>query len=108
MTFLFIVLQVSNSLLNLVFPLLILAFFYFFMIRPQVKKQKDQAKFSTGLQKGDEVVTTSGIIGQISKIEDNEVTLQIDPKTFIRVVPNAISQEMTVAFKGKVSAIIAK
>ena len=99
---LFFILQSgASSLLNFIFPALLLAFFYFFFIRPQVTKQKQQAAFATNLQKGDEVVTASGIIGQISKIEDDAVTLQIDPKTFIRVVPSAVSKEMTEAYKGK-------
>jgi preprotein translocase subunit YajC len=94
----------ASSALNFVFPALLLAFFYFFFIRPQVKKQKEQNAFSTSLQKGDEVVTASGIIGQINKIEDDAVTIQIDPKTFIRVVPSAVSKEMTEAYNKKPSA----
>jgi len=72
---------------------------YFFFLRPQVKKQKAQDKFSKELAKGSEVVTTSGIIGKISKIEDGIVHLQIDQKTFIRVVKGAISKEMTAGLK---------
>ncbi|MBK9257241.1 MAG: preprotein translocase subunit YajC [Saprospiraceae bacterium] len=85
----------SGGALSFVFPALLLAFFYFFFIRPQTKKQKEQSNFQTGLEKGDEVVTASGIIGQVNKIEDDAVTLQINDKTFIRVVPGAISKEMT-------------
>ena len=97
----FILQSQASSALNFLFPALLLAFFYFFFIRPQVKKQKEQNVFSSSLQKGDEVVTASGIIGQINKIEDDAVTIQIDPKTFIRVVPTAISREMTEAYKVK-------
>lgn len=99
MTIIFILQSQAAGALNFVFPALLLGFFYFFFIRPQVKKQKEQVSFSSSLQKGDEVVTASGIIGQISKIEDEAVTLQIDPKTFIRVVPSAISKEMTEQYK---------
>ena len=79
--------------------LIVFAILYFFFIRPQVKKQKEQNAFVTEMQKGDEVVTSSGIIGQISKLDDHEVTLQIDSKTFIRFTKGAISKEMTDAFK---------
>ncbi len=97
----FILQAAGGSALSWIFPALMLAFFYFFFIRPQIKKQKEQAAFSTGLKKGDEVVTTSGIIGQINKIEDNVVTLELDSKTFIRVVAGAVSKEMTDQYKGK-------
>lgn len=84
---------------SFLFPALMLAFFYFFFIRPQMKKQKEQSAFSSSLKKGDEVVTTSGIIGQINKIEDNAITLEVENKMYIKVVPGAISKEMTDQFK---------
>lgn len=88
----------SSGMLNLLFPLLIFGFFYFFFIRPQVKKQKEQTLFNQSIQKGDEIVTSSGIIGQINKIEDGVITLQIDSKTFIRIMSSAVSKEMTDAY----------
>jgi preprotein translocase subunit YajC len=91
----------GSGALSFLFPALMLAFFYFFFIRPQVKKQKEQNAFATQIKKGDEVVTTSGIIGQINKMEDNAITLEVNEKTYIRVVPNAISKEMTDQYFGK-------
>jgi preprotein translocase subunit YajC len=88
----------STSLVNLIFLGSIFAIFYFLMIRPQAKKQKEQAAFLEELEKGDEVVTSSGIIGKISKIEDELVQLQIDQKTFINFTKGAINKEMTDAF----------
>ena len=73
--------------------------FYFFFIRPQQKKAKDQTNFLSNINKGDDVVTASGIIGKINKIEDDIVTLQIDQKTFIRVTKGSISKEMTESTK---------
>jgi preprotein translocase subunit YajC len=73
----------------------ILAVFYFMIIRPQQKKQKQQVKFLSNLTKGDQVITNSGIIGKISKIEDQIVTLQVDTKTFIKITKGSISSEMT-------------
>ena len=61
-------------------------------------KQKEQSVFSSELKKGDEIVTASGIIGTINKIEDQVVTLELDSKTFVKVVPSAISKEMTEQF----------
>ncbi len=83
------------DLTGMLFPLLILLVFYFFMIRPQAKKQKAQQRFVQNLKKGDEVVTQSGIIGRISKIEDGIVTLQVGQKDFLRVLRGTISKEMT-------------
>ncbi len=84
------------SLFSSLLPMIIVLFIiYFFFIRPQAKKQKEQNNFLSNLKKGDEVVTSSGIIGKISKIVDNEVTLQVSEKTFIPFVKNAISREMT-------------
>jgi preprotein translocase subunit YajC len=83
------------GLINLLFFASIFMIMYFFFLRPQVKKQKAQDAFVKEMEKGDEVVTTSGIIGRINKIENGVVQLQIDQKTFIRVVQGAISKEMT-------------
>lgn len=85
-----------GSLLTQFGPLiLIIGVFYFFFIRPQSQKQKEQTSFVDSLEKGQKVVTSSGIHGQINKIEDTVVTLQVDNKTFIRIERGAISKEMT-------------
>ena len=73
----------------------IVVVFYFFFMRPQQKKQKAQTQFNSNLSKGDEVVTASGMIGKINKIEGNTITLQVDQKTFIKVLRSAVSKEMT-------------
>ncbi len=79
---------------------------YFFMLRPQIKKQKEQTKFSESLAKGLDVVTASGIIGRINKIDNNIVTLQIDPKTYIKVTKGSISKELTQAMEGSITDAI--
>lgn len=91
------VLQASgSSSLGFWAPLVLMAIvMYFFFIRPQSKKQKDQNTFMSELEKGNHVVTSSGILGKINKIEDNIVTLQVDSKTFIQVTKGSISREMT-------------
>jgi preprotein translocase subunit YajC len=86
---------------QLIFFASIFLIMYFFFLRPQVKKQKAQDNFAKDLTKGDEVVTGSGIIGRINKIEGNIIHLQIDQKTFIRVLKGAISKEMTENFNKK-------
>ncbi|MCK5781238.1 MAG: preprotein translocase subunit YajC [Flavobacteriales bacterium] len=82
-----------NSILMLV---LMFAVIYFFMIRPQVKKQKVEKKFQGGINKGDKVVTTSGIHGKIADI--NETTCVIETGAGrIKFERSAISQELTAA-----------
>lgn len=75
---------------------------YFFFFRPSMKRQKEQNTFTQEMKKGDEVVTGSGMIGKISKIEDDCIHLQLGEKTFIKVIKGAISKEMTAGYhKGK-------
>jgi preprotein translocase subunit YajC len=93
-----IFLQAASGLTGLIPLLLILPIFYFFMIRPQMKRQKEQQAYADSLEKGQEVVTSSGIIGKINKIEGNIVTLQIANNVFIRVTKGSVSKEMTEAF----------
>jgi len=87
----------GNPIMQFAPLILIMVVFYFFFIRPQANKQKAQGKFITDLEKGSEVVTASGIIGRINKIEGNIVHLQIDQKTFIKILRSSISNEMTAA-----------
>lgn len=84
----------SASFQFIFFGLMILIF-YFFMIRPQAKRQREQRKFISDIDKGDEIVLASGIIGRINKIEEEIVTLDVGNKTFIRVTKSAISKELT-------------
>ncbi|MEM1124029.1 MAG: preprotein translocase subunit YajC [Bacteroidota bacterium] len=92
-----LLLQVEGpSLLNNMLPfLLIIVVMYFFFIRPQNQKQKAQVKFVDDMGKGDEVITTSGIFGKITKLDGDIITLEVSPKTYIRVVRSAISKELT-------------
>lgn len=83
-----------------------MAVMYFFMLRPQIKKQKEQQKFGESIAKGQEVVTMSGIIGRISKVEGNVITLQIDPKTFIKVTKGSISKELTEGMASSLKEVV--
>jgi preprotein translocase subunit YajC len=80
---------------NLLPMLLIMVVMYFFFLRPQMEKQKAQDKFVKDLKEGAQVVTTSGIIGRISKIEGTIVTLISDKDTRIKVTLGSISKELT-------------
>jgi preprotein translocase subunit YajC len=62
---------------SIIFMVLIFAVFYFLLIRPQVKRQKEHKAMVDALSKGDEVLTAGGIVGKITEITDQYVTLQI-------------------------------
>jgi preprotein translocase subunit YajC len=80
---------------SLIFFAAMMLVFWFFLLRPQAKKQKEQRQFMDGIQKGDDVVTTSGILGRINKIEGEIITVEIGTKNYVRMTKNSISKEMT-------------
>jgi preprotein translocase subunit YajC len=63
---------------------------YFLMIRPQMKRAKEQKAMIEALQKGDEVVTAGGVVGRISEMADAYITLEIAPGTEITVQRAAV------------------
>lgn len=63
---------------------------YFLMIRPQMKRAKEHKQMVEALQKGDEVITSGGVVGRISKMGDAYVTLEIAPNTEISVQRAAV------------------
>jgi preprotein translocase subunit YajC len=72
--------------------ILMFVLLYFIMIRPQQKKQKELKTFIGGIQKGDKVVTSSGILGIISGLKDNSVILKVgDGETKIEFLKSAIA-----------------
>lgn len=78
---------------SFIFLGLIIVVFYFFMIRPQVKKQKEMKQFRSSLEKGDKVVTTGGIYGKIADIKDDSFTIEIDTNVKIKVAKSAVLKD---------------
>ena len=75
------------------FMVVFIAFFYFVVIRPQSKKKKEMESMMSNLKKGDKVVTVGGIMGKISSIKDNVITLKVnDSNTEISFEKSAISR----------------
>lgn len=74
---------------------------YFFMIRPQQKKAKDQKKFIEEIKKGDYIVTIGGAHGHIAELDGDTFILEVEKGGRIRYNKTAISQEATKAAKGK-------
>lgn len=84
----------SQSPFQMLVPLiLIIVVFYFFMIRPQVKRQKDMKNFRESLAKGDKIVTTGGIYGKITAIKDNVITIDVGNGVQIKVDKNAVLKD---------------
>ena len=65
--------------------------FYFLAIRPQRKRQKEHADLVTALAKGDEVVTSSGILGKVLKVEDDFVVLQVADNVELKFQKDSVS-----------------
>lgn len=83
----------SNALVTFLPLLLVFVVFYFFMIRPQMKKQKELANYRSSIGKGDKVITTGGIYGKVVEVADNVVTIEIANDVKIRVDKNAILRD---------------
>ncbi|MZR13958.1 preprotein translocase subunit YajC [Maritimibacter sp. DP07] len=76
--------------------ILVFGIMYFFLIRPQQKKMKEDQKMREGLRRGDQVVTQGGIIGKVSKVkEGEEVEVEISDGVKVRVTKSAILQVMS-------------
>ncbi len=74
----------------LIMMVAIFAIMYFFMIRPQNKKQKEIANFRKNLEVGQSVITAGGIYGKVKELEDNAVIVEIAPSVKIKVDRNSI------------------
>lgn len=88
------------SFLEQMFPLIIMFVgIYFFLFRPQIKKAKEKQNFIAAMKVGDEVVTSSGIIGRIKSINDSFVSLDVGPgnirilREFIEGAPKQAAQK---------------
>ncbi len=74
----------------------IVVVFYFFMIRPQMKKAKDQKKYISELKKGDKILTIGGIYGKIVEVkEDATIIMEVEDGSKMKISKNAVSQDAT-------------
>jgi len=86
----------GNALITFLPLLLVFVVFYFFMIRPQMKKQKEMTNYRNSLKKGDKVVTTGGIYGRIQEVKDNYVMLEVGGDLRLKVDKSALVKDPTV------------
>jgi preprotein translocase subunit YajC len=81
----------AASLLSFFPFIVIIAIFYFLIIRPQNKKQKETQRMLGALKKGDKIVTIGGIHGTISSIDGTDVIVKVDDNTKIKFLRSAVS-----------------
>jgi preprotein translocase subunit YajC len=95
----------GNPMFSLLFMAGMIGVMYFFMIRPQAKRAKEQKKFGENIAAGERIVTTAGIHATITRVNDDG-TLQIEVSrgNFMIIERSAVSMEMTTAYRKKVDA----
>jgi preprotein translocase subunit YajC len=71
--------------------ILMFAIFYFLLIRPQQKKSKEHREMLGALKNGDKVITSGGIFGEVTGIDNNTVTVEIAPKVRIKVTRESVA-----------------
>ena len=82
----------AGGLISFVPIILIFAIMYFLMIRPQQKKVKEHRAMVEAVRRGDQVITSGGLIGKVTKVADTEVEVELAPNVKVRVVKSTLSQ----------------
>ena len=99
-TLLIVLQQQSNGLMNFLPLILIIVVFWFFMIRPQMKRQKELKNFRDSLKKGDKIVTTGGIYGKVLEIGDYYI-MEVEGQNRLKIDKSAVIKDMTDATPAK-------
>ena len=84
----------GDPLASMILPIGLIVLFYFFLIRPQSKRHKQHKEMVAALQKGEEVVTSGGLLGKITNVGDNFITLEISKDIAIHVQKNSVQAVM--------------
>ncbi|EGF32478.1 Preprotein translocase subunit YajC [Oxalobacteraceae bacterium IMCC9480] len=95
-------LGLSSNLTSFLPIILMFVVLYFLMIRPQMKRQKEQKSMMDALAKGDEVVTSGGILGKVTKVTDAYLTIEVADGTEVLVQKGAVS---TLLPKGTIKSL---
>ena len=81
-----------NPIMTFLPLILLFVVFYFVMIRPQMKRQKEHRNMVAALSKGDEVVTNGGIAGKVDEVGESFITVEIAPNVKIKLQKGAVQQ----------------
>ena len=95
MNFITILLQAESGGNPLIFFILVFGVFWFFMIRPQVKKQKQERKFREELKKGDKVITSGGLHGKVVEVAEKTVKIDVGSSIVLKFDKSGISAELS-------------
>ncbi len=87
--------QGGNMTVSFLMLLAVFVVFYFFFIRPQMKKQKEMTNYRSSLKKGDKVVTNGGIYGRILEVKDNFVMMDVGGDIKLKVDKSALMKDPT-------------
>ena len=90
-----IFLQAESGGNPLIFFVLVFGVFWFFMIRPQVKKQKQERKFREELKKGDKVITSGGLHGKVVEVSEKTVKIDVGSSIVLKFDKSGISAELS-------------
>lgn len=91
----FVLLQATGTspYMSFVMLALIIVVFYMFMIRPQMKRQKELRKFQEALQKGDKVIIAGGVYGKIFEVKDDHIVVEISDNVRIKVIKSTVLRD---------------
>jgi preprotein translocase subunit YajC len=85
----------SQSAMSILLIVLMIGLLYFMMIRPQQKRMRQQMELMNSLKVGDDVMTSSGIYGSVSEVEEDTVILEVAEDVHVRMAKNAIVRVFT-------------
>ena len=83
----------GSSMSFLIMMVLIFGVMYFFMIRPQQKRQKELVKFRNALEKGQKIITAGGIYGTVKEVKENYVLVEVDNNVSIRIDKSMVMKD---------------
>ncbi|MDD3568834.1 MAG: preprotein translocase subunit YajC [Bacteroidales bacterium] len=92
---LFVILQAGEGspYMSFIMLALIIVVFYMFMIRPQMKRQKELRKFQEALQKGDKVIVAGGVYGKVFEVKDDHIVVEISDNVRIKVIKSTVLRD---------------
>ena len=86
----------NQSTMSILLIVLMIGLLYFMMIRPQQKRMRQQVELMKSLRAGDDVMTSSGIYGSVSEVEEDTVLLEVSEDVHIRMAKNSVARVFTV------------
>lgn len=81
---------------QIILILIIIGVFYFFLIRPQVKRQRERSELIASVNKGDKVITVGGIMGKIIQVDDDIIMLEVSKNVTLKMSKTAVAQKIEV------------